>query len=128
MAMILTFAFAFGSAMYAFNNKYILIAVVLLFYIIVQKIFQWRHRYKLLHQTSIQYHGKKINVKALLDSGNSLIDPVSKMPVSIISGDSSKETIDRAFTYQIVDMISKPFNDTDIKRVVERTMFYKEMN
>lgn len=85
MAMILTFAFAFGSAMYAFNNKYILIAVVLLFYIIVQKIFQWRHRYKLLHQTSIQYHGKKINVKALLDSGNSLIDPVSKMPVSIIS-------------------------------------------
>lgn len=52
----------------------------------------------------------------------------SEMPVSIISGDSSKETIDKAFTYQIVDMISKPFNDTDIKRVVERTMFYKEMN
>lgn len=51
-----------------------------------------------------------------------------KMPVSIISGDSSKETIDKAFTYPIVDMIKKPFNDTDIKRVVERTIYFKEMN
>ena len=50
-----------------------------------------------------------------------------KMPVSIISGDSSKETIDRAFTYEIVDMVAKPFNDTNIKTVVEKTIFYKEM-
>ena len=52
----------------------------------------------------------------------------TKMPVSIISGDSSKETIDKDFTYQIVDMIKKPFNDIDIKRVVERTIYFKEMN
>lgn len=51
-----------------------------------------------------------------------------KMPVSIISGDSSKETIDRAFTYQIVDMLGKPFNETDVKRVVERTLYFKELN
>ena len=50
-----------------------------------------------------------------------------KVPVSIISGDSSKETIDKAFTYQIVDMLGKPFNETDVKRVVERTLFFKEM-
>ena len=52
----------------------------------------------------------------------------SKIPVSIISGDSSKETIDKAFTYQIVDMIKKPFNDVDIRHVVEKTIFFKEMN
>ena len=40
---------------------------------------------------------------------------LKKMPVSIISGDSSKETIDRAFTYEIVDMVTKPFNDNNIK-------------
>ena len=51
-----------------------------------------------------------------------------KIPVSIISGDSSKETIDRAFTYQIVDMLGKPFNENDVKRVVERTLYFKEMN
>ena len=48
----------------------------------------------------------------------------TKMPVSIISGDSSKETIDRAFTYDIVDMLGKPFNEANIKSVVEKTMIY----
>lgn len=52
---------------------------------------------------------------------------LQEMPVSIISGDSTKETIDKAFTYPIVDMIKKPFNDTDIKRVVEKTIYFKEM-
>jgi len=47
-----------------------------------------------------------------------------KMPVSVISGDSSKETIDRAFTYQIVDMLGKPFNEQNIKSVVEKTLIY----
>ncbi len=54
-------------------------------------------------------------------------DLLKKMPVSIISGDSSKETIDRAFTYQIVDMLEKPFNDQTVKMVIEKTLFYKEM-
>ena len=54
-------------------------------------------------------------------------DLLKKMPVSIISGDSSKKTIDRAFTYEIVDMVAKPFNDSNIKTVVEKTIFYKEM-
>lgn len=85
MAIILTVAFAFGSAMYAFDNKYLLVAVVLLFYIIVQKILYWHRRQKLLHQTTIYHKGKSFLVKALLDSGNSLVDPVSQTPVSIIS-------------------------------------------
>ena len=52
----------------------------------------------------------------------------TKIPVSIISGDSSKETINKAFTYQIVDMIKKPFNDIDIRHVVEKTIYFKELN
>ena len=52
----------------------------------------------------------------------------TEMPVSIISGDSSKETIDKAFKYHIVDKIKKPFNDIDIKRVVEKTIYFKDLN
>ena len=52
----------------------------------------------------------------------------SQMPVSIISGDSTKSTIDKAFNYPIVDMLGKPFNDSDIKRVVEKTLMYKELS
>ena len=51
----------------------------------------------------------------------------SKFPVSIISGDSSKETIDKAFKYQIVDMLGKPFNESSIRSAVEKTIYYKEM-
>ena len=51
----------------------------------------------------------------------------SQMPVSIISGDSTKSTIDKAFNYPIVDMLGKPFNDADIKRVIEKTLMYKEL-
>ena len=51
-----------------------------------------------------------------------------KSPVSIISGDSSKETIDRAYQYPIVDMLGKPFNENDVKRVVEKTIMYKELS
>ncbi len=50
---------------------------------------------------------------------------LDKIPVSIISGDSSKETIQRAFTYDIVDMLGKPFNNSSIKTIVEKTLMVK---
>lgn len=51
-------------------------------------------------------------------------DLLTKMPVTVISGDSSKEAISRAFTYQIVDMLNKPFSEQKIREVVEKTMNY----
>lgn len=54
-------------------------------------------------------------------------DYLEKIPVSIISGDSSKATIERAFTYDIIDMLSKPFTDSSIKQVVEKTLYYKDL-
>ncbi len=55
-------------------------------------------------------------------------DLFDNIPVSIISGDSSKETIDKAYKYQIIDMLEKPFNENDVKRVVEKTIMYKELS
>lgn len=49
----------------------------------------------------------------------------SKIPVSIITGDSSKEAIEKAFTYNIVDMLNKPFNESNVKTIVERTISRK---
>ena len=49
-----------------------------------------------------------------------------KVPVSIISGAEEKETIDKAFTYDIVDLLPKPFNERDIKAVIDKTINYKE--
>ena len=46
----------------------------------------------------------------------------NKMPVTIISGDSSSEAINKAFTYGIVDMLNKPFSEAKIKDAVEKTI------
>lgn len=52
----------------------------------------------------------------------------NKIPVSIISGDCSKDTIAKAFGYPIVDMLAKPFTETDIKHVVEKTIYFKNID
>lgn len=44
----------------------------------------------------------------------------NKYPISIISGDDSKDTIDRAFTYDIVDMLNKPFSADNVKNIVNK--------
>lgn len=51
-------------------------------------------------------------------------DLFQKMPVTIISGDSSSEAINKAFTYPIIDMINKPFSEQKIKEAVEKTISY----
>ena len=50
-----------------------------------------------------------------------------QIPVSIITGEDSKETIERAFKYPVVDMLTKPFNERDVKRIVEKTILYSKM-
>lgn len=46
----------------------------------------------------------------------------SKIPVSIVTGDDYRETVDRVFAYPVVDILIKPFNERDIKRIVEKTI------
>ena len=48
-----------------------------------------------------------------------------KIPVSIISGDDTKETINKAFKYDIVDMLNKPFSKSNIKDFVEKMIISK---
>ena len=48
----------------------------------------------------------------------------NKIPVSVITGDDSKEAVQKAFQYPIVDMLNKPFNEKDVKIIVEKTINY----
>lgn len=43
-----------------------------------------------------------------------------KIPVSIITGDSSKETISRVMSYNVVDILIKPFSAFDIEKLVSK--------
>ena len=49
-------------------------------------------------------------------------DLLKKIPVSIITGVDDKESIERAYKYQIVDILLKPFNERDVKKILEKTL------
>lgn len=44
----------------------------------------------------------------------------SKVPVAIVTGGDDKVTVSKAFTYPIIDLLAKPFNERDVKRVVDK--------
>lgn len=110
--------------------------------IFVQKAF--KDKYEIASATNglealeiIKEHEKDNKIKAILLDLNmpkldgfavldymTECDLLQKMPVTIISGDSSKEAISKAFTYQIVDMLNKPFSEQKIREAVEKTMNY----
>lgn len=45
-----------------------------------------------------------------------------KIPVSLLTGDDTKDSINKAFEYPIIDMVSKPFNESDVKSIVEKML------
>ena len=47
-----------------------------------------------------------------------------RIPVSIITGNDTKDSVENAFNYPIVDLLSKPFNERDVKRIIEKTISY----
>ena len=49
-------------------------------------------------------------------------DLFKKYPVSIITGVDDKESVTKAFKYPIVDMLVKPFNERDVKIILEKTL------
>lgn len=45
-----------------------------------------------------------------------------KTPVAIISGAEDAETLDKAKSYPIIDVLPKPFNERDVQRIVEKCL------
>ena len=45
-----------------------------------------------------------------------------KIPVSIITGVGSDELVSKAYQYPIISVLRKPFNENDIRKVVEETV------
>ena len=50
----------------------------------------------------------------------------SKIPVSIITSDNSIETRNRVFSYGVVDILVKPFNERDVKLVLDKTIYFND--
>lgn len=52
----------------------------------------------------------------------------NRIPVSIITGDDDMDVINRAFKYNIIDMLKKPFTVDNVKKIVEKTISITTIN
>ena len=48
-----------------------------------------------------------------------------KIPVCILTGDDTKDSIDKVCNYPIVDVLNKPFNEKEIKTSLEKMILRK---
>lgn len=51
-----------------------------------------------------------------------------QVPVSIITGDDDMDIIEKAFKYNIIDMLKKPFTIDNVKKIVEKTISISSIN
>ena len=51
-----------------------------------------------------------------------------RIPVCIITGDVAKDRIDRAFNYDIVDVLAKPFTFESVREEVEKIINLNSLN
>lgn len=50
----------------------------------------------------------------------------STIPVSIITSDNSEETRNKVFSYGVIDILVKPFNERDVKIVLDKTIYFND--
>lgn len=55
-------------------------------------------------------------------------DLIYKIPVVIITGDDTSETIQKAFSYPILDVLNKPFKEENITRILVSIKSFYEKN
>lgn len=51
---------------------------------------------------------------------------IEKIPVVIITGDDTEDTIKKAFSYPILDILNKPFNDKSIEKILSSVQNFYE--
>ena len=49
------------------------------------------------------------------------------IPVAVITGDDSKDTVLKAFDYPIVDVLNKPFSESDVRNIVTKMINYSSI-
>lgn len=52
----------------------------------------------------------------------------NRIPVAIITGEGTQNNIQRAYQYPIVDMLQKPFNEVNVKNIVDKLIMVRNMN
>ena len=52
----------------------------------------------------------------------------NRIPVAIITGEGTQANVQKAYQYPIVDMLQKPFNEVNVKNIVNKLIMIRNMN
>lgn len=52
----------------------------------------------------------------------------ARIPVAIITGEGTQNNIEKAYQYPIVDILQKPFNENNVKNIVDKLIMVRNMN
>lgn len=52
----------------------------------------------------------------------------TRIPVAIITGEGTNANIEKAYQYPIVDILQKPFNEVNVKNIVDKLIMVRNMN
>lgn len=52
----------------------------------------------------------------------------TRIPVAIITGEGTQANVQKAYQYPIVDMLQKPFNEVNVKNIVNKLIMVRNMN
>lgn len=52
----------------------------------------------------------------------------TRIPVAIITGEGTQANVERAYQYPIIDMLQKPFNEVNVKNIVNKLIMVRNMN
>jgi len=52
----------------------------------------------------------------------------TRIPVAIITGEGTQDNVQKAYQYPIVDMLQKPFNEVNVKNIVNKLIMVRNMN
>lgn len=93
-----------GNLLDMFNMKYIIIGIIIAIFMI-KIVFNYTHRKNMkkeyIYDVEIYFKDKFTKITALVDTGNSLIDPFSKKPVFVVE----LESIDEFLPIKIKDIV-----------------------
>lgn len=76
--------FIFYHKNFSVNVIILLITSPIILYIYIKQARALKVNYSKYHQVDIVYHDQKIKLNAFLDTGNQLVDPVTKIPIIVV--------------------------------------------
>ena len=69
---------------FSINFILVIITTPIILYTYIKQTLNLKNNYAEFHKVNIQYQNKRLKLNAFLDTGNRLVDPVTKLPIIII--------------------------------------------